>query len=580
MEQSDAIFHRIAEALLFDYSNVYYVNAKTSKYIWYSINREQRTLRAEQGGDDFFADMAREAQEVIYEEDKKIFLTDMRREKLLEEMERGTMQSNVYRLMIDGKPKYHMLRLIRGVTADEDYFILGVMNVDKEIHERRAAAEARREREIFTQIASSLAEHYDTLYYINMLTDHYIEFSSRDTYKQMHVPPEGDDFFGESLRNVDRFVHPEDRKQVESLHRKDVLLKNLESKKTFTATYRLIIAGTTMHCRLLQMWASDHRHVIMCVENINEEVAREENLRRTQTVNVTYSQIAERLAEHYDNIYYVDTESEEYVEFSSSNLLQVLTHSERDKRKQFFEQVKQDIEKVIYPEDQMMLHAFFNKDLLLEGLRFPDIRQIEYRLVADGAPVYVRLSAMFTKDLHHLLLCVENIDQQVRALHMANELARTDKLTGTKNKNAYQEQEKELQAMIDVGALLDFAIVVCDLNNLKRINDTFGHKAGDEYIKAAGKVVCELFAHSPVYRIGGDEFVAVLTDRDYERREDLFAQLRERMLDNLHAGVGPVVASGMAEYRAGSDKKVSEVFERADGIMYEYKRRLKSGEIR
>lgn len=573
MDHNDAVFNKIAEALLIDYSSVYYVNAVTNEYQWYSINPEFRSLQIERGGEDFFQNMVRDADKVVYEEDKHIFMSDIRKEVLLSEMKRGTMQSIVYRLMIDGKPVYHTLRLIRGVSEDDDYFILGVLNVDKEVRARMAAERVEQERETFNQIAASLAEHYDTLYYIDMETNHYIEFSATDIYKKMKVPPEGEDFFTESWKNVQRYVHPDDQKNVVSLHRKDVLLKNLENKKSFSTTYRLIIAGETMHCRLFEMWANDRRHVVMCVENINEEVAREESLRQTREVSVTYSQIAERLAEHFDTIYYVDAESEQYAEFSSTNLLQVLTAPVGDSR--FFEEAQKNIEKVIYPDDRTMLHAFFNKTLLLDGLQFPNIRQIEYRLLTEGEAVYVRLSAMYTKDKRHLLFCVENIDQQVRALRSANELARTDKLTGTKNKNAYQEKEKSLQAHIDVGAILSFGIVVCDLNNLKQINDTQGHKAGDECIKAAGRLVCSVFAHSPVYRIGGDEFVVVLTGTDYQRREELLGALRDQVLKNLDANVPPVIASGLAVYDAETDHKVSSVFERADSIMYEYKRKLK-----
>ncbi len=578
MTENNVIFQKIAEALLIDYTSVYYIDAVTNAYQYYSIDSKFRSLQLEEGGDDFFKNLVRDADKVVYEEDKHIFFSDMQKEKLLSEMKSGTMQSITYRLMIDGQPVWHMLRLIRGGKSGGDYFVLGVINVDQSVRERQERAKLQREREIFNQLALGMAEHYDSLYYINMETDHYIECSFRDTYQKMHVPPEGDDFFTESKKNVDRFVHPDDLSQVEALWRKDVLLKNLENNTTCTFNYRLIIGGETMHCRRFDMWASDHKHVIMCVENINDEISREEELRRTQASNVTFSQIAERLAEHYDKIYYVDTVTESYVQFTSSDLQERLESPAEGS--DFFECAKRDIDRMVYSDDRMMLHAFFNKALLLDGLQFPTVRHIEYRLLQNELPVYVRLLAMYTHDHRHLLFCVENIDEQVRALTSANELARTDKLTGTKNKNAYQENEKSLQANINVGAILSFALVVCDLNNLKRINDTLGHKAGDECIKAAGKLVCEVYAHSPVYRIGGDEFVVVLTGQDYKNRETLFEQLRERVLDNLRANVSPVIATGMSEYLSGVDAKVSDVFQRADNEMYEYKRKLKEGSVR
>jgi len=68
-----------------------------------------------------------------------------------------------------------------------------------------------------------------------------------------------------------------------------------------------------------------------------------------------------------------------------------------------------------------------------------------------------------------------------------------------------------LGAVSGLGEAPEFGVIGCDVNGLKKINDTLGHKAGDEYICAACKMLCEYFKHSPVFRIGGDEFVVILT---------------------------------------------------------------------
>ena len=79
-------------------------------------------------------------------------------------------------------------------------------------------------------------------------------------------------------------------------------------------------------------------------------------------------------------------------------------------------------------------------------------------------------------------------------------LAVIDPMTGVKNKHAYLLAEEKLDKSIRENAAQPFAIAVCDVNGLKKINDTQGHKAGDDYIRDACKMVCEIFAHSPVYR--------------------------------------------------------------------------------
>ena len=106
------------------------------------------------------------------------------------------------------------------------------------------------------------------------------------------------------------------------------------------------------------------------------------------------------------------------------------------------------------------------------------------------------------------------------------------------------------------------------------MNDQQGHSAGDQYIKDACKIICNIFDHSPVFRIGGDEFVVILKGRDYENRHDLLKQLYSIQVDNKRDGL-VTLAYGMAEYERDKDLRVQDVFERADNLMYANKKRFK-----
>lgn len=162
-------------------------------------------------------------------------------------------------------------------------------------------------------------------------------------------------------------------------------------------------------------------------------------------------------------------------------------------------------------------------------------------------------------------------------LFSLKELARRDELTGVKNKIAYRELEASVQGNIDNGLdYLTFALVVCDANNLKQINDTQGYTAGDEYIRSTSQLLCDIFVHSPIFRIGGDEFVVFLRGNDYSSRHELMEKLRSQVLENKKANSGVILAAGMSEYNPETDSFVSEIFERADKEMYEDKKKLKA----
>ena len=154
-----------------------------------------------------------------------------------------------------------------------------------------------------------------------------------------------------------------------------------------------------------------------------------------------------------------------------------------------------------------------------------------------------------------------------------------DALTRTGNRAGYLDRQKELQGMIDCQQACDFAIVVADIDNLKVTNDQLGHDKGDILIKNVSGILCHVFEHSPVYRIGGDEFVVILTGQDYENRLELMERLEKQ---NIPYGCKCCIEKGEAtfsygisEYCPGSDVTVDEIFERADEAMYRSKNEKK-----
>lgn len=156
----------------------------------------------------------------------------------------------------------------------------------------------------------------------------------------------------------------------------------------------------------------------------------------------------------------------------------------------------------------------------------------------------------------------------------AQNMAYCDQLTGVKSNHAYAEKEESMNMRIKSNLVEEFSVVVCDVNGLKQINDTLGHKAGDEFIKTACMMICKLFKHSPVYRVGGDEFVVVLEGDDYANRQHLMKEMNETA-DNNNITGGVVIAVGISDFIQDEDETIYQVFERADSLMYVRKKKLK-----
>lgn len=170
----------------------------------------------------------------------------------------------------------------------------------------------------------------------------------------------------------------------------------------------------------------------------------------------------------------------------------------------------------------------------------------------------------------------DHVNQNINDL---NKRVYVDALTSVKNKGAFSDALDDLQTGLNNHNDTPFAIGMFDCDNLKIINDQYGHEMGDIYLKNACRLICQVFQHSPVFRVGGDEFAVILQSEDYQRREELVGQLNQEMdavnasrangWEQIHLSIG------IAAYDAKTDKSASETLRRADKIMYANKRAKK-----
>ena len=580
MMDTELIYGRIASALLCDYSKVYYVNATTDEYVSYSLDPGSRTLITSFRGKDFFSDITRDINDEVYKEDRHIFTEDIQKKNLVNMLDNSSMKNIVYRRMIDGNPVYHELRLIRGVSSNDEYFILGVTNIDKEVRTEQKAERLSRETIIYNQIASSLASYYNTIYYVDAEDDTYIEFSANTEYDELDIPKKGSDFFNESRRNILKYIHNDDRDSILEIMRKEYITEKLKDQKIFSMKYRLLLSGEFRYTRLNVMWSSDKTHFIIGVENIDEQMRKELASKELERKNITYSQILNSLAFRYDSIYYVDIQTGAFTHYSSEGENGVPVHE--NSGTDFFAEMPQIINDLVCDQDKKKVLEAVTRNNLLDRLTTADSFNLTFRKHMKENCPYMSLRVAWAEDKRHVILGSANIDEDVKRENKYKEelitvtrKAMKDELTGVKNKNAYQEEEYALQNDIDNGSTRPFAVLICDLNDLKRINDTLGHKVGDEYICAACKLICGIFVHSPVFRIGGDEFAVILRDNDHDHKDELLTELRRQVMENRQRQSAPVVASGLAEYEPNHHRKVSDVFELADSRMYENKKELK-----
>lgn len=171
-----------------------------------------------------------------------------------------------------------------------------------------------------------------------------------------------------------------------------------------------------------------------------------------------------------------------------------------------------------------------------------------------------------------------NMQEQEEKLDQISETAYKDALTRVGNQAAFNKVSEVLaKAMAEKRA--EYAIVMVDVNNLKYVNDTYGHKYGDGYIKGCCNLICNVYKRSPVYRVGGDEFVVILRNEDYMSRLLRMTQIREAFKKSYgdqecEPWERYSASVGMAECEPG-DETVDQVLKRADKNMYQSKLEFK-----
>ena len=189
-----------------------------------------------------------------------------------------------------------------------------------------------------------------------------------------------------------------------------------------------------------------------------------------------------------------------------------------------------------------------------------------------------------------LMLLIVSIRWQKKAINEQqvvedlNKQVFVDALTHVRNKGGYDKYVEGLKKKLAEEEKLEIAIGMFDCNNLKTINDKYGHEKGDVYLKTATRLICRVFQHSPVFRIGGDEFVVIMTGEDFQNREALLSHFETSRRDDCAIAENPWdqvhIAMGVAIYDPKTDASIEDTLKRADELMYENKRIVKKEQYR
>lgn len=213
---------------------------------------------------------------------------------------------------------------------------------------------------------------------------------------------------------------------------------------------------------------------------------------------------------------------------------------------------------------------------------------LRYTLFGNASPSSAKIIGFALMCLMIFMLIHYNheIDKNTKKAIKAEtfeKMAYTDELTGIDNRAAYYRSEMRMKEEVEAGSLLGIMIINMDLNNLKMVNDLYGHDYGDKYLKSAAEVMRRTFEGvGGIFRTGGDEFIVLVPLSYFDENTSID---EEKIIESLKSNEILIgrrdgwetelsIAYGFAYYFG--DEEIEEVRKRADREMYRMKSKMKS----
>lgn len=544
----------VVMAITGDYDAFYDVDVSTGDYdVYGQSNLAEPTDSPVTHGTDFFGFINDAIERLVYDNDKLRLHSEMTPENLIKKLECRKKYYIDYRVIIDETPVYYQFKVVHMQTGSkEGHFIIGVRNIDEEVRndtrQKRMLEEARNREDA--------ANKAKTSFLFNMSHDLRTPLTSIIGVSRLalkHV--DNSDYTKDCLNTIYSLAN--------NLSQLIVAMINMADAEGRVLAKKAVIPDYLDSVNEEEEKLEQHE---ISIEGMCVLVVDDNNLHREIAADILHGMN-------------VDVECAE----NGEKAVELIKNSLPG----YYDLVLMDIQMPGMDglEAARQIRALSNKELSsipIAAMSANALIDDRRRALEAGMNAHIAKPIDIVALTKVLINCMVNqsmsLSEQLKA---ALSQANRDVLTGVGNKTAYIAAEDKLDWKLRSEKNQEFGIIMCDVNWLKIMNDTLGHDAGDRLLINACRIICTVCKHSPVFRVGGDEFTVILTGEDYAHRRKILSTLR------THAGqvykdgdVNPErvsFATGLAIFDASTDESVNDVVKRADRAMYEHKRTTKSG---
>ena len=236
----------------------------------------------------------------------------------------------------------------------------------------------------YAAIARALAADYYTLFYVDLDTERFIEYSSPVGGEELAMERHGERFFDVVERYTVTHISPEDRELFATRFTRENILRELDERGSFTASYRIMEDGEPLYVNMkIMRMQPGGRHIIIGISTIDSQVRQEQLCVGNRREAAAYAGIM-ALSGDYLSLYTVDPETGRYTEYIATDEYESLGFAKTGE--DFFRQGIADGKAAVCPEDLPLYLREFTKENILRAIRQQGAFRLHYRLMIGGKP--------------------------------------------------------------------------------------------------------------------------------------------------------------------------------------------------
>ncbi|MBR4573883.1 MAG: GGDEF domain-containing protein [Lachnospiraceae bacterium] len=432
-----------------------------------------------------------------------------------------------------------------------------------------------KERQFLARIDDAIARSYTSVAYLDIAEDlvhpvrlnRFGQFVWEDVGQRRNLR-DSIDVYTRSL------VYKDDAEGVLKFGDISWVMEQLKENNPLYHVYRTIRNGKIVYYRLKVIPFDGGKKLIYGFEHFDEQI-REQIARKSE--HDTQMTLLAGLSCEYESVWLVDAAIHHARMISTRIRPAKDTDRSHPVREGNYDTIIGNyIDNFVVAEDRERLYQLSSIESLMRSTKEDEIYHINYcRINDEGSRNYIQLAIARVTDEMGVVRFVcgfRNIDaiiEEEKNRNLLYNMAHMDNMTNVNNRKTFVEY---MDSIDPEEIKEEFIFFSFDLNDLKDVNDSLGHEAGDELIKGAANCMKEVLGkYGSVYRTGGDEFAA-LANIPHDIRADVIRRLKDRF-EGWHGEYSQKLSISMGYVSASEDPSmtIEEMRREADKRMYAQK---------